>query len=260
MNIRQLNHVALHVSDLDRSRKFYGEVLGLEPMERPAFDFPGAWFRVGADQEVHLIGRPPATGLPPHERHFAFRVDSIRATKARLVELGVDHRGPKPRPDGALQIFLRDPDGHEVEIFEGPPAAAAPPTATCSIAPWLSVSDGARAVEFYGRAFGAVVVYLMDDPGGGVVARLSVNGAEFWISAEPGKRADPSPPAGGGPIRMILTVPDPDSLFARAIEAGATEVFPVSEGHGWRVGRLEDPSGHHWEIGRPVDSPGPSRP
>jgi PhnB protein len=59
---------------------------------------------------------------------------------------------------------------------------------------------------------------------------------------------------------MILTVPDPDSLFARAIEAGATEVFPVSEGHGWRVGRVEDPFGHHWEIGRPVGSPGPPRP
>jgi PhnB protein len=51
---------------------------------------------------------------------------------------------------------------------------------------------------------------------------------------------------------MILTVPDPDSLFARAISAGATEVFPVGEDHGWRLGRLADPFGLHWEIGRPL--------
>jgi PhnB protein len=58
---------------------------------------------------------------------------------------------------------------------------------------------------------------------------------------------------GGGSIRMILTVSDPDSLFAQALQAGATEVFPVGEEHGWRLGRLVDPFGLHWEIGRPVE-------
>jgi catechol 2,3-dioxygenase-like lactoylglutathione lyase family enzyme len=121
MKILQLNHVALHTRDLASSCRFYGEVLGLEPMERPAFDFPGAWFRAGRDQEVHLIGRiPPAGHPPPHERHFAFRVDSIESARSRLEKLGLEFRGPKPRPDGALQVFLRDPDGHEVELFEGP--------------------------------------------------------------------------------------------------------------------------------------------
>lgn len=51
---------------------------------------------------------------------------------------------------------------------------------------------------------------------------------------------------------MILTVPDPDAVFLRAIKAGALEVVPVSEEHGWRVGRVVDPFGHHWEIGRQV--------
>jgi PhnB protein len=55
-------------------------------------------------------------------------------------------------------------------------------------------------------------------------------------------------------VRMILTVGDPDSVFARAVMAGATEVAPVAEGHGWRVGRVADPSGYHWEIGRPLTS------
>jgi PhnB protein len=64
---------------------------------------------------------------------------------------------------------------------------------------------------------------------------------------------NPSPERiGGFTVRLILTVKDPDAVFARAISAGATEVYPVSEGHGWRVGRVVDPFGHHWEIGRPV--------
>jgi PhnB protein len=122
-----------------------------------------------------------------------------------------------------------------------------------SIAPWLSVRDGARAIAFYKSAFGATEVYHLDDPGGGVVSRLSVDGAEFWLSGESPEGETPSPASeGGGPIRMILTVADPDAVFARALAAGASEVFPVGEGHGWRLGRLADPFGHHWEIGHPL--------
>jgi PhnB protein len=51
---------------------------------------------------------------------------------------------------------------------------------------------------------------------------------------------------------MILTVADPDAMFERVLVAGATQVWPVSEGHGWRIGRVVDPYGHHWEIGRPL--------
>jgi PhnB protein len=121
-----------------------------------------------------------------------------------------------------------------------------------SISPWLSVSDGAKAVEFYRAAFGAIQTYRLDAPDGGVVAKLSVDGAEFWLSGEaPGNTAPP--PKAESSIRMILTVTDPDTMFARALNAGATEIFPVGEGHGWRLGRLEDPFGYHWEIGRPLD-------
>jgi PhnB protein len=112
-------------------------------------------------------------------------------------------------------------------------------------------------VEFYKSAFGAVEVYRVEDPAGDVVARLEVNGAEFWLSDESPAHSNLSPAAspvsgGGVAVRMILTVPDPDAVFALALKAGAVEVYPVSEGHGWRVGRIADPFGHHWEIGRPV--------
>lgn len=117
------------------------------------------------------------------------------------------------------------------------------------IVPWLSVADADAAVGFYRAAFGAVEVErLEDDQGRVVVAGLSVGGAPFWVQQDD----DSHPGALGGrlPVRMILSVDDPDAWFARAVAAGATEVAPVAEGHGWRIGRVADPSGHHWEIGK----------
>jgi|SRR5262245_11506349 len=122
-----------------------------------------------------------------------------------------------------------------------------------SIAPMLSVRNGARAVEFYKTAFGADEVYRMEDPGGAVVSRLSIDGAEFWVSDESPEHGNFSPEAlGGGTVRMILTVPDPDMMFAQAIATGAREVYAVEEAYGWRLGRVVDPFGHHWEIGHPL--------
>jgi PhnB protein len=121
-----------------------------------------------------------------------------------------------------------------------------------SLAPWISVPVG--AIDFYKSAFDATEVYHYDDPSGGVVVRLSVNGAEFWLSQESPDRASPTAePVGGGMIRLILTVSNPDEVFARAVKAGAKEVHPVSEGHGWRIGRISDPYGLHWEIGHQLD-------
>lgn len=103
-------------------------------------------------------------------------------------------------------------------------------------------------MEFYQQAFGASIVYKLDTPDESVVARLSISGAEFWVSD-----GNEPEPLGGKSVRMILTVDDPDLLFNRAIGAGATEIFPVSEAHGWRLGRLADPFGLHWEIGKELN-------
>ncbi len=124
---------------------------------------------------------------------------------------------------------------------------------SCSIVPWLSVRGSASALAFYESAFGATEVYLLDGGDKGIVARLSVEGAEFWLSDESPEHGNFSPETlSGGSVRMILTVPDPDAVHARALAAGASEIHPVSEGHGWRIGRVVDPFGHHWEIGRPL--------
>jgi PhnB protein len=117
----------------------------------------------------------------------------------------------------------------------------------------LSVRNGARAVEFYRSAFGALEVYRVEDPTGAVVSRLSIDGAEFWLSDESPEHGNFSPESlGGGTVRMILTVPDPDEVYAHAVAAGARAVCEVEEAHGWRLGRVVDPFGHHWEIGRPL--------
>jgi PhnB protein len=121
-----------------------------------------------------------------------------------------------------------------------------------SIAPWLSVRNGLRAVEFYKSAFGAIETYRLDMPDGGLVVKLAVEGAEFWVSGESVDDDQLQPETlGGDSVRMILTVKDPDAVFDQALKAGATQIFAVEEAHGWRLGRLADPFGLHWEIGHP---------
>jgi PhnB protein len=121
------------------------------------------------------------------------------------------------------------------------------------IAPMLSVRNGARAVEFYNAAFGASELFRLDAESGAVVARLSVGAAEFWVADESPEHLNFSPESlGGGSVRMVMTVDDPDAAFDRAVAAGATVVSPVSNEYGWRLGRIVDPYGHHWEIGKPI--------
>jgi lactoylglutathione lyase len=121
MNIRELNHVAIHVRDVAKSCEFYARALRLEPMPRPAFTFPGAWFRLGVNQELHIIGDRDETVFS-HNRgnHFALQVDDLDEWERHFNSLGVEHLPRKTRPDGALQLFIQDPDGHVIELFTPP--------------------------------------------------------------------------------------------------------------------------------------------
>ena len=127
--VRTLDHVTVVVGDLEASRTFYVDVLGMLEVPRPAFSFDGLWFQSGPTQ-IHLIleyeGSGPAGNLVPSEHrgarphHFAFQVDDAHACAARLQELDVPIvAGPKERPDGAVQVFVCDPDGHVVELTSG---------------------------------------------------------------------------------------------------------------------------------------------
>jgi catechol 2,3-dioxygenase-like lactoylglutathione lyase family enzyme len=121
MNISQLNHVAIHVADVERSVAFYRDVLGLAQIPRPAFTFPGAWFRLGEDQELHIIGERTREVIS-HNRgnHFALMVDDFDAWERHLAARGVNLAPRRLRPDGAWQLYVIDPDGHYVELCTPP--------------------------------------------------------------------------------------------------------------------------------------------
>ena len=120
IRVTQLNHVGIHVDDVDRSLTFYRDLLGLETIYRPDLGFPGAWLKIGIDQELHLIGKNAQPDSVPNERHYAFRVDGIQAVEQALNQAKLGFEGPYHRPDGATQIFVKDPDGHVVELLELP--------------------------------------------------------------------------------------------------------------------------------------------
>ena len=120
--------------------------------------------------------------------------------------------------------------------------------ANSNIAPWMTVRDAQKALDYYKAAFGAVELYrLPADDGSLAVAQLSVGGAVFWLQAD--SNVSPSG-AGSGPVRMILSVDDPDALFERAVAAGAAVVAAIHEDIGWRTGRVTDPFGFDWELSK----------
>ena len=133
IQVKCLDHVTLVVADLERSRQFYVGVLGMEEVQRPGFSFEGCWFQAGTTQ-IHLIlqhadSGPAGIFVPPHHassrtHHFAFEVDDAYQAGEWLKDTGVPIVAPpKRRPDGAIQVFVTDPDGHVVELCSPPSSA-----------------------------------------------------------------------------------------------------------------------------------------
>jgi PhnB protein len=121
--------------------------------------------------------------------------------------------------------------------------------------PFLAVRDVSAAVDFYGRAFGAVEEgERLIAPDGRQVAVLRVAGQHLGVASEAPDLGTPSPEtAGATTVRISLELEDPDSVWAQAVAAGATEMFPLADQpYGMRQGRVVDPFGHHWVIGKPL--------
>jgi PhnB protein len=124
------------------------------------------------------------------------------------------------------------------------------------VVPMLLVRDGARAIEFYQRAFGAISVAQFTSSNGALMAELSLGGAPLFVVDEEPEYGSLSPTSlGGSSVRIELLVANPDVVTAQAISSGAREIFSVNDpDHGYPLGRVLDPFGHYWEIGRPLTS------
>ena len=121
---------------------------------------------------------------------------------------------------------------------------------TTSITPFLTVSNGKAAVDFYISAFGAVENVRYDLSDGKLTSKISIEGAQFWVGDEEPEFGNLSPdPKSGSPVRIILQTNNADKLFEMALKSGATEICPMTTESDWRIGKLKDPFWHIWEIG-----------
>lgn len=121
MPVQDIHHVALKVKDLDRSLAFYTEVLGMKPIARPAFDFPGAWLKMGStvfDLGGGAFARDKdgshATGSGAID-HVSLMANDFAEMRARLDRHGVDYR--QQGNDTYWFLFLRDPNGILIEML-----------------------------------------------------------------------------------------------------------------------------------------------
>jgi catechol 2,3-dioxygenase-like lactoylglutathione lyase family enzyme len=118
---KDLHHVSLSVTDLDRAKRFYGEVLGLTEVARPPFDFPGAWYALG-DRQLHLIVHTTprtlrgTTEIDGRDGHFAMRVENYDAALEHLRAHGVEVRERPTNPTPWAQLYVTDPDGNVIEL------------------------------------------------------------------------------------------------------------------------------------------------
>ncbi|MEX2223906.1 MAG: VOC family protein [Candidatus Rokuibacteriota bacterium] len=129
-----------------------------------------------------------------------------------------------------------------------------------TVTPALIVKDGAEAIAFYKRAFGAQEIMRMDGPDGRTVhAEIQVGDSRIMLSDEMPDMGCLSPASVGGPTSSLyLYVPDVDSAFQRAVTAGAKVLMPVADMFwGDRFGQVEDPSGHRWGLATHVEDPSP---
>ena len=118
MKLSGLHHVSILVSDIERAKKFYREVLGLREIGIPS-TFPAAglrvhWFELG-DEQIHLL--PASAPDAMSQRHFAIHVEDAPAARVHFARHGVVVSETVPIP-GADRFFVRDPDGNRIELIQ----------------------------------------------------------------------------------------------------------------------------------------------
>jgi catechol 2,3-dioxygenase-like lactoylglutathione lyase family enzyme len=120
-----LNHVAVRVTDVDKAKNFYENVIGSRKLPRPKINIPGEWYGIG-DNALHIIGgEPRSKGIDPTGPHMAIEVEDFDATKTRVEELGLPYLDgakmvakmtPEAQKMVGRQLWIRDPDGNVIEL------------------------------------------------------------------------------------------------------------------------------------------------
>ncbi|HEY3581471.1 MAG TPA: VOC family protein [Pyrinomonadaceae bacterium] len=119
-----------------------------------------------------------------------------------------------------------------------------------SVTPYLICDPAADAIEYYKKAFGATELFRMDHEGKVGHAELKIGDSPIMLADEFPQMGYRSPKAlGGTPVSIMIYVEDVDTVYQRAIDAGATEVKPLQDQfYGDRSGTLTDPFGHVWTV------------
>ena len=118
VKLKAIRHTGISITDVDKAKEFYGEVLGMKELPRPELPIPGAWYEWNGVQ-VHLIGRSASMGnLPGIGAHIAIQVEDLEQAKAELRVRGVAFQEFTPPPSMRANpvLFLKDPDGNVVEL------------------------------------------------------------------------------------------------------------------------------------------------
>lgn len=117
MAVAGMNHFTVLTDDVDKTVRFYGELLGLEPGPRPALKFPGAWLYAGGQPILHIVGgRSPDELKPGVIDHMAFSGKDLAATLSELKSRGIEYNCRQQTDTGLWQVFFLDPNGAKIEL------------------------------------------------------------------------------------------------------------------------------------------------
>ncbi len=179
-----------------------------------------------------------------------------RKSKAKAAKKSAGRKSARPTAKKAAKKSVK-------KVARRQAAAKTATAALQSVTPYLVVSSGEHAIEFYKKAFGAVEVYRMPAPDGTRLlhATLSIRGSDVMLSDEfPEHGGNRGPDIiGSTTVTIHLWVPNADKAFAQAVEAGATVIMPLADMFwGDRYGKLRDPFGHEWSIAHHIRDVSPA--
>jgi PhnB protein len=265
----EINHLIVPATDKKASARFLAEVLGIEPGSPMGHFHPVQIGPVTLDYD-------DASNIRP--MHIAFLVDEDTFEKSyqRLLDGGTStYADPgRSRPGeinhrfGGRGVYFDDPDGHLFELMTSVPdgketagadgRVRAVPEGLSTVAPRVVVREGAAAIDFYTRAFGAQEEGgRFTDPSGRVIhAEIRIGDSVVMITEDDQEGPVAAPERVEGLVTCVLSLhwEDVDAAWERAVAAGAEVVFPLADQfYGDRGGRLRDPFGQQWMMSQHIE-------